>query len=330
MRAYFIEEDFSLALKEIPTPEPGPGEIRLCVEAAGLCGTDLHILQGKYPQATRPEIMGHEFAGVVDAVGEGVHDFAVGDKVAADPNMYCGECEWCQVGAYNLCVDFCALGIDRPGALAEYMIVKTPFAVHLPDHVSTTAGALIEPLSCAIHSFDRSMVTGPGAMLIYGGGMIGLASLVYARSLGLDVHVVEPHASRRKVALELGAVEAVAPGEALSRDEFPYVMDATGVATVIQEAFTHVGLRGTMMQVGAADPSARIELSPYDVFRKEMRVVGSFSVADCYVKAAEAMSTVGEVMEKLVTHTFSLGDLPSAFEAMKSPDALKIHIDPRR
>lgn len=329
MKAVVLTEGARHELLEVPTPDPGPDEIRLRVEASGICGTDLHIMHGQFASGTgRPLIMGHEFAGTVDAVGEDVADFAPGDRVAADPNTYCQQCEWCERGAYNLCLSWGASGITVNGALAEYVCVPARFAVRLPDSVSAVAGALIEPLSCAIHAFDLSDVRDDAATVIFGGGMIGLTCLALARQLGHRVSVVELHEERRQLALELGADEVVASGDELSAAEFDYVIEATGVPVVIEAALTKLGTRGTLMQLGVAPPDFELKIRPQDVFQRELRIIGSFSVANAYAEAAEMMVALAPVLERLVTHRFGLDRFDDALAAMSRPDALKVHLEP--
>ncbi len=226
-------------------------------------------------------------------------------------------------------MDFHAIGIDLPGALAEYVVVPMAFAEKLPPSVDAEAGALIEPLSCAVHGFDLSDVRPGKTMLIYGGGTIGLLTLALAKQQDMPVTVVEPHEFRRAKALQMGAIEAVAPGAALSTEEFDYVVDATGVPSVIHEGMNRLRPRGTFMQMGAAPDDAIIDYSPYTVFAKELRIIGSFSVADCYPQSARMMVEMADSLGPLVTHRFSLDQINEAIEAMSSPNALKVHIDPR-
>lgn len=329
MKAVVIVDGENHEIQDVPLPEPAAGEIRVRVEASGVCGTDLHILHGLYPPGSgRPLIMGHEFAGVVDAVGEAVTDFAKGDRVAADPNVHCGQCEWCRRGAYNLCDEWAALGITRQGALAEYVCVSAEGAVRLPDSVSTTAGALIEPLSCAVHAFNLSDVRPDATMVIFGGGMMGLTCLALARQLGHRVSVVEIHEARRRIALEMGAAEATETGDQLTRQEFDYVVEATGVPDVVEEAFTKLRTRGTFMQVGMTPADFELKIHPHDIFQRELRIVGSFSVADAYPASGRLIESLAPSLEKLVTHRFRLDQFDDALAAMSSPDALKVHVEP--
>jgi 2-desacetyl-2-hydroxyethyl bacteriochlorophyllide A dehydrogenase len=315
-------------LQDVPTPQPGRDEIRIRVEASGVCGTDLSIMHGHFPPGRgRPLVLGHEFAGTVDALGDGVSGFAVGDRVAADPNLYCGDCEWCSKGAYNLCEQWAALGITRPGALAEYVVVPARLAVRVPGSLSASAGALIEPLSCAIHAFQYADVKRDATTVIFGGGMMGLTCLALANQLGHQVTVVEIHEARRRLALEMGAATVVESAAELT-GRFDYVMEATGVPAVVQEAFKWVRTRGTYLQLSLPPDDTELTIRPLDINQRELRIVGSFSLADAYPDAADMIESVAPALERLVTHRFRLDQFDEALAAMARPDALKIHLEP--
>lgn len=329
MRAAVLTEGAHCEIRDVPAPVPGPGEIRVRVVAAGICGTDHSIRVGQFPSARgRPLIMGHEFSGTVEAVGPGTGGFAPGDRVAADPNFFCRACEWCSRGAPNLCVAWGAVGLTAPGALAELVCLPAAGAVHLPDDVSFRAGALIEPLSCVLHAFDYAGLRSDSTTLIVGAGMLGLSSLIVARSRGHRVHVIEPHAPRRRRALDLGAEEAVAPGESLSVMEFDVVIEATGVGDAVVDALGRLRTRGTFLQLGATSPEIEVAIRPFDVFQRELRIIGSFSLADRYPEAADVIRDVANEFESLVTHTFPLEEFEVAMATMTIPEAVKIHITP--
>lgn len=331
MRAVQLAADGALALGDIPRPEPAPGEIRIKVAAAGICGTDLSVMHGTFDAAgPRPLTLGHEFAGTVDALGESVTEFAAGDRVAADPNRYCGTCQWCRHGAYNLCRSWQASGLTLPGALAEFVCVPARFATLLPEAVSAAAGAMIEPLSCAVHAFDRAGFTdGPAgeSMVIFGAGTMGLACLVLAVEAGFTVDVVEPHAPRRERALQFGARAAVADQADLPERGYDRVIEATGAPAAIADALGHIATRGTLLQVGAAPIDHIAAIRPHDVFRREITIVGSFSVADAYPQAAARMTALAPAMERFVTHRFPLEQFAEAFAAMRDPAALKVQFE---
>lgn len=325
MKAVLLDDDGLLSLGDVPVPTPAADEIRIRVVAAGICGTDLSVVHGTFDAAgPRPLTLGHEFAGTVDAVGANVTGLRPGDRVAADPNRYCGTCDRCLRGAYNLCSHWSAAGLTLPGALAEYVCVPARFAVTLPESVSFAAGAMIEPLSCAVHAFDRGGFRAPASMVIYGSGTMGLCCLVLAVDMGLTVDVVERHEPRRQRALRFGARAAVVTGDDLPDGGYDYVVEATGAPAAVADALERIATRGTLLQVGAAPIDHRTGIRPYDVFRRELRIVGSFSVADAYPPTAGRMTTLGRTMEQFVTHRFQLDGFTEAFDAIRHPDALKV------
>lgn len=331
MRALELTGPGEHHLVELPNPVPGPDEIVIDIESSGVCGTDLRIVQGDYGHTSFPLVIGHEFGGHVSAVGENVTGFAPGDLVGADPNIYCGDCEWCRRGAYNLCVNWTAVGINRTGALAEKVAVPARLAVRLPDSLDAETAALIEPLSCVLHAMDRGQVEGERTMLIYGAGAIGLMALVSARARGLGVCMVEPHEKRQARALELGAVASAGDVAGLRTDEqFDYVLDASGALPAITDGLGRLRKRGTFIQMGVAPTAATLPYSPYDLYENEWRIIGSNSVADCYLLAAQTMPSIAGDLRTLITHRLSLEAFGEAVSAMASPDAIKVHLQPQQ
>ena len=318
-------------LVELPDPTPGPDEIVIDVEASGVCGTDLRIVTGDYGHISFPLVIGHEFAGHVSAVGQDVTGFVLGDLVSADPNSYCGSCQWCRRRAYNLCEHWTAIGVTSTGALAEKVAVSARLAVRLPDSLDAETGALIEPLSCVLHAMERGQVEGDRTMLVYGAGAIGLMALVSARARGLDVAVVEPHERRRARAIDLGAVASAGDVAGLgTREQFDYVLDASGALPAITDGLGRLRKRGTFIQMGVAPTTAVLPYSPYHLYEKEWRIIGSNSVADCYPLAAQTMPSIAQDMRSLITHRVSLDDFDEAVSAMASPDAIKVHLQPQQ
>jgi len=329
MRAIRCDGDGRGALVEVDVPVAGPGELVLEVGSSGICGTDIHIMADDYPPATLPRIIGHEFAGKVTQVGDGVEGFAVGDVVAADPNTYCGVCDWCRQGAYNLCPHWGAVGLTTDGAMAEYVKVGARFAVKLPAGTDAEVGALIEPLSCVLHAFKHARFEPGHRLLIVGAGMLGLSALIVGKTRSLDSYLVEPHEFRRDYAMKLGAHAAASNVADLGGpDTFDYVLDATGVKSAIEMGLAHLGTRGVFLQMGVAPTATRVEFSPYLMFEKEWTIIGSMSVADSYPEAAALMPSVAEEMRTLVTHRFGLEQFSEAASALGSPEAIKVHICP--
>ena len=206
MRAIVFAEPKSWSLEEVPDPVPGPREVLVRVEAVGICGTDIHVLDGEFAPTRYPIIPGHETSGIVEAVGERVSEVAVGDRVSVDPTLTCGECTYCSVGRSNLCEQWNGSGVARTnGSTAELTVAPVRNVHRLPDGVDLALAALIEPLSCAIHGYDLLPRRMGEHYLIYGAGTMGLMMAQLAPRAGAaSVTVVDRNPARLEVARDVG------------------------------------------------------------------------------------------------------------------------------
>lgn len=202
-----------LRYEDVPEPSPGPGELKIKVALAGICGTDLkEYATGPHmiPPDKAPLTPGHEFAGKVAAVGKGVTDFKVGDRVSGVGYWYCGECYVCKKGLYNLCINQGFAGLSTDGCMAEYFVAPTYACYKLPDSVSDEYGALVEPLAVALHAVRQGKVSPGDTVAIVGDGAIGLGALLSARAAGASaVYLVAKHKGRGGLAEKLGATAVI-------------------------------------------------------------------------------------------------------------------------
>ena len=246
MRAAVISSPGVVEVSAVADPAPGPREVVVAVSACGLCGTDLHILEGEFAPSL-PVVPGHEFAGVVAAVGsavdEAVDKLAVGTRVAVDPSLYCHECHYCRIGHNNLCERWAAIGVSTAGGAAEYAVAPVANCVPLPDHVRLEDAALIEPLSCAVRGYDILRSSLASHVLIYGSGTMGLMMLELAKRTGAaTVDIVDLNEDRLTTARTLGCSNAATTADAIERPRgWDVVIDATGNAHAIQDALGRVG-----------------------------------------------------------------------------------------
>ncbi|MEV7090472.1 alcohol dehydrogenase catalytic domain-containing protein [Streptomyces sp. NPDC093085] len=331
MRAVVLDGRGSTAVRELPDPEPGPGEIVIAPEAVGICGTDLHLAQGDYPTGRFPVVPGHEFAGTVASVGAGAGRFAVGDRVCVDPNISCGTCARCVAGAPNLCPRLVPVGVAGDGACAELVKVPAKVVHRLPDGVDFATGALIEPLACVLHAASRIGPVEGRRVLVYGAGSIGLLAVAYARARGArSIGVVEPSAVRRGAAVEFGADTVHAPGERPGNHDIDLVIEASGHPSAVSDALDRLADRGTLLQMGVVSPESAIQLFPYDLFDRELTLVGSQSLATSFPEAVDAVAELPRLAPGMVTHTFGLQEYAAALEAAASDTARKVHIHPQR
>src|SRR5450756_378394 len=182
MRAAVVTTPGTIAVQELPDPTPGPGEIVVAPRAVGICGTDLHIIDGEFPPAPYPLVPGHEFAGEVVALGAGVTGLSIGERVAVDPSLFCGHCTYCQRQRGNLCEDWGATGDTVDGAFAELVAVPAGNAYAIPDSLSWGAAALIEPLACVVHGLRRLAMVPGSELLVVGAGTLGPVSYTHLRA----------------------------------------------------------------------------------------------------------------------------------------------------
>ncbi|TAM66872.1 MAG: alcohol dehydrogenase [Microbacteriaceae bacterium] len=331
MRAVVLDGKDSITITELPDPVAGAGEVVIAPEAVGICGTDIHLASGDYPTGIFPVVPGHEFAGVIVEVGDGVEDFAVGDRVCVDPNVVCGHCDQCRAGATNLCRNLIPIGVTANGAVAERVSVPVKVVFHLPEDIDWATGALIEPLACVLHALDRVGPVGGQRVLIYGAGSIGLLAGALVRSQGAKaIDVIEPSPVRREAALEFGVDAVFAPRERVSERDVDLVIEASGHPSAVSDALIRLAERGTLLQMGVVSPTAHIDLHPYDLFDRELNIIGSQSLATSYPAAVDVIKALPELAERMVTHTFGLGEYADALAAATSESARKVQILPQR
>ncbi|MDI2030147.1 zinc-dependent alcohol dehydrogenase family protein [Saccharopolyspora sp. TS4A08] len=331
MQAVVIEGPGQVVVKDVADPEPAAGQVLVRVHASGLCGTDLHLVDGVLP-TDHPLTPGHEFAGEVVELGEGVSGIAVGDRVAVDPNLPCGTCRWCRAGRGNLCTVWDAIGVSKAGSAAELVAVPAGICFALPSTVSYTAGAMVEPLSCAVHGLSRLPRLPGSHYLIYGAGTMGLlmASLV-RRAGAASVSTVDLNASRLDFALSYASDRATTDADALEQpDGYDVVIDATGAVPAIEDGLGRVRKGGTFLQFGVADPNARASFSPFRVYHEEIDILGSMAVHRGFQPAIELVASGTVDVESLVSATLPLADYDEAIARFRSGDGHKIHVAPAR
>ena len=332
MQAVVIESPGDISVGEVADPVPGPNHIVVAVRSCGICGTDLHLVDGDYEAARYPLVPGHEFAGEVVAVGKGVTSVHEGSLVAVDPSLYCGHCRQCRSGHGNLCENWNAIGVSVAGAAAEYVAVPEWNAHLLPAGFDMSLAALIEPLSCAVHGYDLVRTKLGDRFLIYGAGTMGLMLLMLAsRSGAIAVTVVEPNAARRQRALEFGANRAVASGEELQPPAgYDVVMDATGVVAAIEDGIQRVRRGGTFLQFGVAAAEATARISPYRIYNDEITVVGAMAVLESYDRACDLTTEVDLGLKKLVSDRLPLQEYADASGRARRGEGYKIQVVPGR
>ncbi len=330
MQAVVIEKPGELSVKEVPDPVPGPEELVVAVKACGICGTDLHIFDGEFGPARYPLIPGHEFAGEVVSAGERAPQDLVGRPVSVDPSVFCGRCRPCREGRGNLCDNWNALGDTMPGACAELVAVPYWNARVLPAGFDMSLGALVEPLSCAVHGYDVLRPKLGDRFLVYGAGTMGLLLVALAPHAGaVSVSVVEPNRSRRELALEMGASEAVGTSAELGAERgYEVVIDATGAVGAVEDALGRVGRGGKFLQFGVTAEGAVARFSPFRLYNDEQAYLGSMAVLHSFDRAADIAERLPLGLERLVTDRYPLSRYAEALEHVRRGEGLKTQVLP--
>jgi D-arabinitol dehydrogenase (NADP+) len=296
--------------------------------ATGICGTDLHIHDGTF-FASFPLTPGHEPFGVVDAVGDEVEGVDVGSTVAVNGNCGCGRCEFCVRGRPLLCRDLRALGVTGPGGFAEFMLAPAGQCFPIDD-LQRDAAIMVEPTACAVHGLEVLELRPGSDALLFGAGPTGLmlAQLLAANGAA-RVTVAAPTAFKLDLARVLGADETVEiprddPSEverrvrAVAPEGFDVVVDATGAASVSELALSLAKDGGTVLWYGVTRPDDRVEVSPYDVYRRELVIKGSFAQVSSFPQAIAALRSGRVRTDGVITHRFSLDRFGDALEAVRS------------
>jgi 2-desacetyl-2-hydroxyethyl bacteriochlorophyllide A dehydrogenase len=258
-------------------------EVLVDVEACGICGTDIHIIEGS-SRSTPPVVLGHEYAGTIVDMGAKVRGHRTGERVAVDPNIACGECPSCRRGLVHLCSHLRALGVDIDGGMAEFCIVPSGQLFTLGNDMSPEVCAFVEPLSCAVHGIDRAGVRPGDSVVIIGGGPIGQIMLQLARISGAAFTIlVEPLKEKRELAHKLGASLTVDPGVGLQgqiREALPegadVVIECAGLPSTSHAALEIARRGGTVEFFGVCPIGVTIPLEPNTVYFKELTIVGSY------------------------------------------------------
>lgn len=336
MRAAVVDAPGRLRVGSIPDPTPGDGEVVVAVKACGICATDLHIAAGEFI-ARYPLVPGHEFAGDIVEVGRGVTDVRVGDRVAVDPSLFCGRCYFCRSNMGNHCLDWNGLGTTRPGGFAEFVAVpaRNVYQLGALDHAQ---GAFVEPLACVVYGMRRLAPRAGDDALLIGAGPIGLLLLQTLRRAGSGrITVTDRRGDRLEVAARLGADATVRAGEdgldelrELAPLGFDVIVDASGVASAIEDHLALAKPGGKVLLFGVCAREDRIALSPFEVYRKDLTIIGSFALCYTFNPALMLLQSGAVDVRPLITHEFTLDRWPEALETVRNGVAsLKVQIRPR-
>jgi D-arabinitol dehydrogenase (NADP+) len=338
MKAVVYDQPRSFTVTDVPEPHAGPGEVRLRIVLAGVCGTDGHLHQGEF-DPVYPLTPGHEIVGEVDEVGEGVTEVRAGQRVCLDNMQACGMCTSCRRARPQYCASAVMQGVNVPGGFAQY-IVAPAGKCHPVDDLAPEVAVLAEPTACVMHGLDLLELRPGSDVLVFGAGPTGLVLAQLLRYVGASrVTVAAPTAFKLEVAKRHGADEIVqidrADPEASTRrlrelapEGFDVVVDATGTVAVLSRCVSLTRDGGTVFVYGMTEEAAELTVSPYEIFRRELVLKGSFSQAYSFDRAVSALRGGRVRTEGIITHRFGLDDYGAALAALADSACIKAVMQP--
>ena len=325
----FMRGTDKMIIKEIEVPEVGEKEVLVQLEYVGICGSDVHYFHhgncGAYKVNLEEDYMlGHECAGTVVKVGANVKDLKVGDKVALEPGITCGQCEFCKAGKYNLCPDVVFLATPPvQGCYEEYIAFPENMCFKLPENMTTKEGCLIEPVSVGFHAANQGDVQVGESVVILGAGCIGLVTLLACKAHGAgNIIVADIVDARLEKAKELGATHVINSKEVNALEEIARLTGGKGADKVFETAGSPITIAQTAFAVKRGGTITLVGLSAQEeinynfaqIMDKEATIKSVFRYRNIYPKAIEAVSAGAIDVNGIVTHEFDLEHIQEAFE----------------
>ena len=334
MRAVVFTAEGELTVAERPEPEPGPREVVIETAAVGMCGTDVHVLDGEFEGTVFPLVPGHEATGTVVALGPGAdtgrNALAVGDHVVVNPSSTCGECDLCLTGRQNLCRDWDGMGVVvADGAAQQRFTAPVANTFRLRPGTDLFTAALIEPLACAIRGWDVLPRRMGDHVLVYGSGTMGLLMAQLAPRAGAaSVTIVDVNPDRLVTAAEVGIEHRYASAGDADRAEWDVVIDCTGNIAAIEDGLPRVKAGGVFQHFGVAPADATARYSPFRVYRDEVSVVGTMAVLNSFGRAVEMFEAGAVKAGPMISHSFTLDDYGQAVRMFRAGQGRKLQIRP--
>ncbi|MFC3882142.1 NAD(P)-dependent alcohol dehydrogenase [Bacillus songklensis] len=343
MKAAVMNEPFDIEIKELPVPKATGDEVLVKVMAVGVCGSDIHYYEhgkiGRYV-VEKPIILGHECAGIVAEIGDSVTKFKVGDRVAIEPGITCGRCEYCKEGRYNLCPDVQFLATPPvDGAFVQYIKHREDFLFPIPDELTFEEAALNEPFSVGIHAAKRTKLQPGSTIAIMGMGPVGLTAIAAAKAFGASTIIVtDLEENRLEAAKRLGATHTINVLKSDPVEEIKKLTNGKGVDVAFETAGNPKALqsalaslkRGGKMAIVGLPPQSEIALNVPFIADNEVDIYGVFRYANTYPQGIQFLASKQSDLQSLITDRFSLEQTKEAMERARTnkQESLKVVVYP--
>ena len=326
-----------IEISEASTPVPGSGEVLLRIQRIGVCGSDIHVFHGKHPYTSYPVVQGHEFSALVEAVGPGVTGVDVGDKVTAMPQVVCGKCPPCLRGDEHICDVLKVQGFQAPGCAQQLWVTAADKLVKLPSSFSFEQGALVEPISVAVHAIARAGSLAGRRAVVLGAGPIGNLVAQAARASGASVLITDLSEHRLAIARRCGLQHTSNPAQedlsvavqrAFGDQGFDLAFECVGVEATLTAAVASIAKGGTLVVVGVFGDKPRIDLGL--VQDRELHIVGTLMYQRPDYEQAVAWIASGDIVtEPLMSEHFPMDRYLDAYRFIdeKRDLTMKVFID---
>src|ERR1700677_307711 len=321
-----------LAVRDWPLPEMGPDEVLVRVSCCGVCGSDLHIVDGGVPEFVPPRVLGHEPLGVIEAAGRAVTGFGPGDESAGERSLPCRACFYCHEGEDGLCEQ----RVPMLGGFAERTVVPQRALYHVPPGLPDRAGVLAEPLSCALYAHDRGRLRVGDQVAVIGAGTIGLLLVMLARRAGASLVVVsDPNPRKRELAVEVGADVAVDPGPEPAAERIrrlcggrgaDVAFEAAGTTATCLDTLAAVRSGGTAVLAGMPPPAATAPVPLFGVLRRDLTIEAVWLRRFTFQRAVALLPHLP--VDRLLSHSVSLARIAEGFALLRSGKAVKVVVEP--
>ena len=344
MQANIYDKPMSCQVREVPIPECAPNQVLIKVMSCGICkGADVSLARGSF-LSRFPLINGHEFAGVVDQVGEKVTRFKVGDRVTADNTVLCGECYYCRRNQPLYCRNFYSLGCNGPGGFAQYVVVNADKVFAISDQLSFNEACFAEPTACAVHTLDQLQLKFGDEVLVYGTGPTGIILIqLLLHSNAKRVVVCGPSKDKLDLLNQLGCTETILMDRAdpskhekvlkeMAPEGFDVLVDTTANIGVMESAVKFAKMGGKFMMFAMPHEEERWTIDPGYWYLHELTLLTSWAQTHCYDRALAYIESGKVRVKELVTHEMDLTDYDKgmALAAKGGPGTLKVILHPNK
>lgn len=336
MKAYVLKKAYEIIETEIDEPVISkPDDVLIDVKVVGICGSDMLSYQGKHELLTYPRVLGHEFSGIVEAVGDSVNNLSPMDQVVIEPLITCGKCKPCITGDYNVCEDMKVLGVHVDGACQEKVVISAKRVFKLPEGATLREGAMIEPLCVGLEASRRGQLNIEDTVVIFGAGTIGLCALKVAKCYNVrKIISVDINEHRLKIAKNMGADHIVNSSSEKFEQEIMeltngkganLVIEATGVEEALKMCFTVTAYRARVVILGFYK-SSLVYIPPIHIVKKELDVYGSRLYRNRLPLALDLLAKKEVNIGDLITHEFKFHEVEKAIKTALDPNEKSIKV----